>query len=55
MTIINEVDSHTNLAELKNEYEKTKFVLERVRSERDKFYNELSQVTINLHELESNY
>lgn len=50
--IINEVDSHTNLEDLKNEYEKTQFVLERIRAEKDKFYNELSAVTINLHELE---
>jgi len=42
MNLINEVDSHTNLAELKNEYEKTKFVLEKIRADRDKFYNELS-------------
>jgi hypothetical protein len=25
MTIINEVDSHTNIAELKNEYDKAKY------------------------------
>ena len=55
MTIINEVDSHNNLQELKNDYEKTKFVVEKVRAEKAKFYNELSQVTINLHELENNY
>lgn len=31
MTIINEVDSHTNMAELKTEYEKTKSQLEKMR------------------------
>ena len=55
MNIINEVDSTTNLAELKNENEKAKYVLGKIRAERDKFYNELSEVTIDLHELESNY
>jgi hypothetical protein len=42
MTIINEVDSHNNLQELKNDYEKTKFIVEKVRAEKAKFYNELS-------------
>lgn len=42
MTLINEVDSHTNLAELKNEYERTKTALEKVRAERQKFFGELS-------------
>ena len=42
MTIINEVDAHTNLADLKNEYEKTKFVLDKIRADRDQYYNELS-------------
>lgn len=55
MTIINEVDSHTNLAELKSEYEKTKTSLEKMRAERQKFFGELSQVTIQYHELENNY
>lgn len=44
MNIINEVDQHTNLAELKNEHEKTKIVLNRIKGERDKFYNELSKI-----------
>ena len=42
MTIINEVDSHTNFAELKNEYDKTKVTLEKIRDERLKFFGELS-------------
>lgn len=42
VNIINEVFSHTNLLELKNEYEKTKYMLMKIRSKRDKFFNELS-------------
>lgn len=55
MTIINELDSHNSLQELKNDYEKTKFFLEKVRAEKSKYCNELSQVTLNMHELENNY
>lgn len=51
MNLINEVDSHTSLAELKNENEKTKIVLERIKGERDKFLNEITK----LKELEVNF
>ena len=37
MTIINEVDQNANTAELKNEYEKTKYVLDKIKADRDKF------------------
>jgi hypothetical protein len=54
MNIINEVDSHTNL-ELKNEYEEIKVVLDKVKSERDNFYQDLKSITLKYHDLDGNY
>jgi DNA repair exonuclease SbcCD ATPase subunit len=45
LTIINEVDSNNNLAELKNEYEKTKTQLDKERTEKRKSMNEVNQLT----------
>ena len=42
INLINEVEQNTDLAELKSEYEKTKFILEKVKTERDKIFNELN-------------
>ena len=55
MTIINEVDSNTNLAELKNEYEKIKVMLEKVRGERDKSYNEFKTLSMIFRDIEMKY
>ena len=55
LSLINDVESNTNLAELKTEYEKTKSQLEKARSEKQKFFSELSQVTIQYHELEKEH
>ncbi len=55
MTIINEVDSHTNLQELKTKYDKTKVALEKVKEQRLKFFQNLSAVSMQLHDLEYNY
>lgn len=46
MTIINEVDSHTNLQELKAKYDKTKIALEKVKEQRLKFFQNLSAVSM---------
>ena len=55
MTIFNEVDQHSNLAKLKNKYDKTKLTLEKVKEQRMKFYQNLSAVNMQLHDLENNY
>jgi uncharacterized small protein (DUF1192 family) len=46
--IINEVDSNNNIALLRNEHEKTKSQLEKVRAERKKANHELSQLNLEM-------
>lgn len=57
MTILNEVDSHTNIADLKTktEYEKIKFILVKTEADRDKFSEDLNKVTVEKHEMENSY
>jgi hypothetical protein len=50
LRIINEVDNNNNIALLRNEHEKAKSQLERVKGERKKANNELSQLQIEMTE-----
>jgi two-component sensor histidine kinase len=55
MTILNDLDSVSNIAELKNEYEKNKYILDKVREEKEMFQNELRQISLTHNELQHNY
>ncbi len=58
MEIVNDVvhiDTHSNLSDLQKEYEKTKFMLNSVKEDRNKYYQEVQRMTFNVHELENQY
>jgi len=52
MTLINDVDSHTSIAEIKNKYEKTKYQLARMKENRDSYSVDLSKLVSKHSDLE---
>ncbi|CDW75185.1 UNKNOWN [Stylonychia lemnae] len=58
MTICNEVDQTSNIDKIKkliSKYDKTKLTLREVKEQRIKFFENLSAVNMQLHDLECNY
>ena len=55
LSLINDVESSTDLAELKTEQQKVKSQLEKTRSEKQRYFSDLSKVTQEYHELEKDY